>query len=77
MQGDNYQIDQEPLLKLPIRIPNNEDMELVKSLVEEVVQRQKVGQDSRDVESEIDKLIYRIYALESGDIDVIDREIKW
>lgn len=61
MQGNNYQLDKEPLLEIPIYKPSDEDMKKIASLVDEVISAKQQGLDSTETEKKIDLLVYNLY----------------
>ena len=78
MQGNNYQIDKEPLLKIPLPIFENVDTEKVSqiiSLVDEIINEKRQGNDTLSLEKQIDILVYEIYDLSDDDIKVVEANI--
>ncbi|KAF5028795.1 hypothetical protein DSECCO2_655350 [anaerobic digester metagenome] len=73
MQGDNYQLDKEPLLQIPIRVGNESQVESVIGLVERIILSKLVNPnaDISNFERNIDKIIYETYDLTEEDIQII------
>jgi hypothetical protein len=76
MQGENYQIDKEPLLALPIKkIPNEEQQPFI-DLVDKILAAKKENPqaDTSEWEKEIDGLVYKLYDLTEEEIKVIEEK---
>ena len=73
MQGNNYQLDKEPLLQIPIFKPEKEAQHTFILLVNEILNKKKEGFDTSELENEIDKLIYDLYRLNSDEIRIIEQ----
>ncbi|WP_313381147.1 Eco57I restriction-modification methylase domain-containing protein [Proteiniphilum saccharofermentans] len=84
MQGNNYQIDKEPLLGIPLRVPSQEIQGLVAKLVEFIIHikksNEKINEYARNeaftslFEAIIDAIIYELYfpdEIQSQQMDVI------
>jgi len=73
MQGDNYQLDKEPLLQIPIINPSIECQQPIIYLVEKILYTKNKNQiaDINDFEREIDKLVYNLYGLTKEEITII------
>nr|WP_158304222.1 N-6 DNA methylase [Caldicellulosiruptor hydrothermalis] len=73
MQGSNYQIDKEPLLNLPLKIPKN--VQPFVNLVEEIIARikQNPAANISELEIQIDKLVYELYDLTNEEIEIIEK----
>jgi len=69
MQGDNFQVDKDPLLKIPIVQNISEDIK--KEIIHNVdlIMNSKGNTDS--YENKINKLIYELYELDDDDIQII------
>ncbi len=73
MQGDNFQVDKEPLMQIPIKT-NPEFEAPIVSLVDEILAL-KAGDAAADtsaLEAEIDKLVYGLYGLTEAEIAVVE-----
>lgn len=82
MQGNNYQVDKEPLLLIPLRIPSIEKQKEVIELFD-VIQRiakqndycpPKNNQKIREITIQLDDLFYGIYDLSEIEKKVIENE---
>ena len=80
MQGNNYQLDKEPLLKIPIITNvNDEDENKVISYVEDIFNEYENNLDNLDIsylENQINGIIYNLYNLNNEDISLIERSIN-
>ena len=86
MQGNNYQLDKEPLLKIPITIVDNEKeidlinlVDLMLNLNKELVNNQNTPNKKRIIEDQIEltskkinQLVYELYNLTNEDINIIE-----
>jgi len=72
MQGDQFQVDKEPLLKIPIVKPTAEDA-FVK-LVDQILsaKQKKSNADTSALEREIDEIVYRLYSLTKEEIKIVE-----
>ena len=76
MQGNNYQIDKEPLLNIPIVEQNSTNQSLVDeiiSLVDKILalKAENSSADTSQLEKDIDNLIYKLYNLTPKEIKII------
>jgi adenine-specific DNA-methyltransferase len=70
MQGDNYQIDKEPILNIPIKtLEKTKPFEI---LVDEILQAKNNGKDTTALETKIDDLVYKLYNLTADEIKIIE-----
>ena len=78
MQGNNYQIDKEPLLNLPSI--NSTDKKIVKqigTLVDKIIylkQTYGCSADTSALETQIDHLVYKLYGLTPEEVGIIERK---
>ena len=87
MQGNNYQLDKEPLLNIPLCIDEamlNEVINLVESILKlnEGLQlcnsknEKRIYEDDLELkEVELNKLVYEIYGLNRKEIEIIESNI--
>ncbi len=61
MQGNNYQLDKEPLLEIPIYNPTVKEADKISNIVDKIISKKAEGKDTLDLEKEIDELVYRLY----------------
>ena len=83
MQGNNYQIDKEPLLAIPIFKPSNQKQQQIISLVDQIL---AVTKDTdylsnptkqakvKELESQIDQMVYELYKLTPEEIAVVEKK---
>ena len=73
MQGDNYQLDKEPLLQIPIPSVSLEEQQPVISFINEIlaIKQESPTTDTNALENEIDKLVYELYELTKEEIGII------
>ena len=72
MQGNNYQLDKEPLLEIPIYKPADKDSNEVAKLVDKIISLKKQGKDSSDQEKKIDELVYKLYDITADEQKIIE-----
>lgn len=73
MQGNNFQIDKEPILSIPIVEIENEHFFI--ELFDEISYLKQKNQDIDALEKRINILIYKLYDLTFEDIKIIDPTI--
>ena len=81
MQGNNYQIDKEPLLAIPIYKPSNQEQQSIIAFVDRLLSTTK-GDDYPDnsakqakvneLECQIDQMVYELYGLTPDEIAVVE-----
>ena len=74
MQGSNYQIDKEPLLKIPIVEPTAKNKSMVNEIVnfvDKILESKAKGVDSNEYESETDSLVFTLYNLTPDEVKII------
>ncbi|MDR2623724.1 MAG: Eco57I restriction-modification methylase domain-containing protein [Methanobrevibacter sp.] len=77
MQGNNYQLDQEPLLKLPIiDIPEDVESKIIR-YVDLILKlnHEHTGDDIKEYEESVNKLIYVLYGLSDKEIVILENSI--
>jgi adenine-specific DNA-methyltransferase len=76
MQGDNYQLDKEPLLQIPIRIGNESQLTSTIRLVEQIIylKQNNPNEDTYNIEKGIDIIVYKLYELTYNEVRIIDLE---
>ena len=72
MQGNNYQLDKEPLLEIPIYIPTDTEANKIAALVDKIIAQKEQGKNSKDNETKIDELVYKLYDLTAEEIKIIE-----
>ncbi|RTJ54671.1 DUF7149 domain-containing protein [Campylobacter jejuni] len=83
MQGNNYQIDKEPLLNIPIVTINSKNQKLADeliNLVDEILKAKEQDKNAniQELENKINSLVYKLYNLNEEEIKIIEnKEQKW
>jgi len=77
MQGNNYQIDKEPLLSIPIRKISDDRQNKIISLIDSILvaKRENPQADTSALEQEIDRLVYELYGLTEEEIAVVEGKV--
>ncbi len=73
MQGENFQIDKEPLLQIPL--PQTDcHQDSISVLVQRIISSQRPCHktDFTAIEHEIDRQVYELYGLTNGEVKIID-----
>ena len=84
MQGNNYQIDKEPLVNIPIKKISLEEqkpfIDLIGQILEITAQEnynlKNPPQEQKELEAKIDKMVYELYGLASEEIGIIENNAK-
>jgi len=80
MQGNNYQIDKEPLLALPIIKPSGKEEKEITDIVGEIcnfIRTKGYSEEQiRKYQRQIDQLVYKLYNLTEEEIKIIEEEIR-
>ncbi len=72
MQGQNYQLDKEPLLDIPLFKPAENLQQPFIELVDKILAEKKAGNDTSALEREIDGLVYGLYGLSEEEIAIVE-----
>lgn len=74
MQGANFQLDKEPLQQIPIAVPPIEVQSKVAEIVNSIILKKNdnLHADIKELEKNIDSIIYSIYGLKDPDIQIIE-----
>ena len=77
MQGSNYQVDKEPLMNIPLVAIDSTNQNLANeiiALVEQILESKAIdsNSDTSELESQIDKLVYKLYNLNESEINIIE-----
>ncbi len=77
MQGNIFQVDKEPLVNIPILVPDAALEESMKVLFDHImkVRNSNKNGDISEFEKQIDKLVYEAYGLSTPVIDAIEEEL--
>jgi hypothetical protein len=75
MQGNNFQLDKEPLLNIPIFEPSKTKQKEIQDLVDQILTLNKANPqaDTSQLEEEIDELVYQLYELTAEEIEVVKK----
>ena len=70
MQGNNFQLDKEPLLNIPICSPSETKQIEIQNLVDQILTLKKENPkaDTSNLENQIDVLVYALYELTQEEI---------
>ncbi|EAI1029907.1 class I SAM-dependent DNA methyltransferase [Campylobacter coli] len=79
MQGNNYQIDKEPLLNIPIVDTNSKNKKLADELINLVdgilkAKEQNKNANTQELENKINSLVYKLYNLTEDEIKIIENK---
>jgi len=81
MQGNNYQIDKEPLINLPLLQPTEPDQRRFIEIVDKILVISKSGAylenpgkqaQVKEYENQIDQMVYKLYGLTDSEIEIVD-----
>ncbi|EOJ7976668.1 Eco57I restriction-modification methylase domain-containing protein [Campylobacter coli] len=77
MQGNNYQIDKEPLLNIPIVDTNSKNEKLADeliNLVDEILKAKEQDKNAniQELENKINSIVYKLYNLTEEEIKIIE-----
>ena len=75
MQGGAFGFDTLSVGNLPIQKPNSANQSLVDeiiNLVDRIIEGKKSGIDMRELEEEVDRLVYELYELSEEEIKIIE-----
>jgi adenine-specific DNA-methyltransferase len=81
MQGNNYQVDKEPLMNIPIPLATPIQQKAIIDLVEKILflkqeNKDTTEKDTTELEHQIDLMVYKLYELNYEEIKIIDPEIE-
>ena len=72
MQGNNFQIDKEPLINIPIKKISKENQQPFINIVDQILFLKKSGKDTQMLEDKIDLMVYKIYELSYEEVKIVD-----
>ncbi len=72
MQGNNYQVDKEPLINIPIKKISKENQQSFIKLVDKILTDKKAGKDTQKLEDKIDLMVYKLYDLKKEEIKIVE-----
>ena len=75
MQGDNYQVDKEPLMGIPLPMISDTLQQPIITIVDRILEEKRKNShfDISSMESEIDQLVYKLYSLTEEEIKIIEQ----
>ena len=75
MQGNNYQVDKEPLQGIPLPIVEVDQQQTIITLVDQIItdKKQNPQADTSALESNIDKIVYQLYGLTEEEIKIVEQ----
>jgi len=76
MQGNNYQLDKEPLLEIPIYKTNELSQQPFITLVDQILSDKKENIDTTGLEKQIDVMVYKLYELDYEEVLIVEPEFK-
>lgn len=78
MQGDNFQLDTQPLMEIPIINATKEQQNEIGNLVMCIIslKKENITNKTTDLEREIDTLVYKLYNLSEDDIKFIETSMS-
>lgn len=72
MQGNNFQIDKEPLLSIPIVKPEKDQQMPIINLIDKILAKKECAKDTDDEEQKIDQLVCKLYDLTPEEIKIVE-----
>ncbi len=74
MQGDNYQVDKEPLMGIPLPLISETLQQPIINIVDRILVAKKNNSlfDTSALELEIDQLVYKLYGLTEEEIRIVE-----
>jgi adenine-specific DNA-methyltransferase len=74
LQGDLYQIDKTPLMKIPLVVPPIfQQMQIIR-LVDEVLSKTSNNSDTTELEHQINQMVYKLYGLTEEEIKTVEKQ---
>ncbi|KKU03226.1 MAG: Eco57I restriction endonuclease family protein [Candidatus Amesbacteria bacterium GW2011_GWB1_47_26] len=74
-QGNNYQIDKEPIIDLPILEPSQSEQKEITNVVDQIINATKIDNENfkvYELEKKIDQLVYKLYGLTPEEIAIVE-----
>ena len=75
-KGKQLQVDQAPLLELPLYIPNKNDQALISNTVADIILKVSEGKNYDELEKRLNEKVYKLYNLNESEINVVRSFIK-
>ena len=76
LKGDMLELYGKPLEEIPIKKPSKELSDTVVNLVEQIIECRKLHQDTGNIESELDQVIYSHFELSEDEIVLVEEACK-
>lgn len=76
MQGNNYQLDKEPLLEIPIYAASPDLQASISKKVENILVFKKQNKSTSHIENEIDLMLYKCYELTYEEVLIVEPEFE-
>ncbi|MEI7425528.1 MAG: N-6 DNA methylase [Candidatus Moraniibacteriota bacterium] len=78
MQGSNFQIDKDPIIDLPLIDGSKEEQGRIINLVDQslTIKKQNKDADTKNIESQIDQLVYELYGLAEEEIGIVENSMR-
>ncbi|MDP8218143.1 MAG: hypothetical protein P9M03_05405, partial [Candidatus Theseobacter exili] len=73
-QGNQYQVDKIPLLKIPLKKLAQDETQPLITLVDKILSLKKSDPqaDTNALETEIDRMVYELYDLTAEEITIVE-----
>jgi len=68
-----YQVDKAPIMEIPLYKPTDSEANKIATLVDKIIIQKEQGKSSKDNETKIDELVYKLYELTSEEIKIIEQ----
>lgn len=72
LQGNIYQVDKEPLVNIPIVIPDKLQSRKIQELVLKIITNIKLSKETTNIENEVNQIVYKLYRLNSEEISIVE-----
>lgn len=84
MQGNNYQLDKEPLMQIPIKKISNTEQNRFVEVIDQILELTKEddydpkspSKKQKELESKIDQMVYELYGLTDEEIQTVEESMK-
>ncbi|MDD3436561.1 MAG: N-6 DNA methylase [Candidatus Gastranaerophilales bacterium] len=78
MQGNNYQVDKEPLVNIPIAVTSTAIKDEFIKIVDQIISEKQsdLSADTSALEAQIDQMVYELYGLTEEEIRIVEESVK-
>jgi len=76
LQGENFQIDSDPILESPLYKPEDQVIDEISEIVDTIIMNLSQNLDITTLENRLNKIIYKVYNLSEQDIITIENDIN-